>query len=164
MPTQTQRDKLVDELLRRIKFVFGQNTRIYAGDGGIWGAWGRELPCFHYYEMPDSRKLIGNGLYDIILPIQLEYFVKLTRKAGVFEEGREKLQQIQAAIELDERFNVFLNVDSNTTTIRTEEELCIGYEMRTCEIAEILENTLGVGLIYEFRYTDKFLGYEQFRH
>ena len=164
MPTQTQRDKLVDELLRRIKFVFGQNTRIYAGDGGIWGAWGRELPCFHYYEMSDTRKLIGNGLYDIILPIQLEYFVKLTRKAGVFEEGREKLQQVQAAIELDERFTIHTNVDNNSKAIKTNEDICVGYEMRTCEIAEILENTLGVGLIYEFRYVDKFLGYEQFRH
>jgi hypothetical protein len=114
--------------------------------------------------MPDSRKLIGNGLYDIILPIQLEYFVKLTRKAGVFEEGREKLQQVQAAIELDERFTVYMNVDNDSKTIKTDNELCVSYEMRTCEIAEILDNTLGVGLIYEFRYVDKFLGYEKFRH
>jgi hypothetical protein len=160
----TERDKIVDELIRRIKFSFGQDSRIYAGDGGIWGAWGRELPCFHYYEQADTRKLIGNGLYDIILPIQLEYFVKLTRKAGVFEEGREKLQQVQNAIELDERFAVHVNVDSNSKTIRTDDELCVSYEMRTCELAEILDNTLGIGLVYEFRYVDKFLGYEKFRH
>ena len=149
----SERDKIVDELKWRIKAGFGQGTRIYAHDGGVWGAWGRNLPCFHYYELPTEQKLHGKGLYDIILPIQVEYFVKLSRKKDLFEEGREKLVEIQTALELDERFNVH-----NATGCRTTEELCIHYFAKTTEIAEILENVLGVALIYEFRFVDQFLG------
>ena len=155
----SERDKIIDELKRRIKAGFGASARIYAHDGGVWGSWGRNLPCFHYWELPTEQKLYGRGLYDIILPIQVEYFVKLTRKKDLFEEGREKLTEIQTAIELDERFHVY-----TADHVKTGEELCISYFVKTTEIAEMLENVLGVALIYEFRFVDQFLGYEEFRH
>lgn len=166
----SERDKIVDELKWRLRYKFGQGVRIYASDGGVWGSWGRNLPCFHYYELPTEQKLHGQGLYDITFPIQIEYFARLTRKKDLFEEGREKLTEIQEGIELDERFGRHREVSSSSNVAAEHirhllgEDLCVHYFMKTTEITEILENILGVALLYEFRFVDAFLGYEKFRH
>jgi len=148
-----KRDDLITELLRRLKSGFS-GTRIYAGDGGVWGKWGRYLPVIHYYESPADQVLIKPGKYDITLPIQIEYFTRLGNKKDLFPEGREKLNELQAAIELDERFK----------SDDIGNELVYTYSMVANEIVEVLDHVVGIAVIYEFKFTDVFLGYEQYRH
>jgi len=149
----SKRDDLITELIRRLKSSF-VGTRIYAGDGGVWGKWGRALPAIHYYESPADMTLKRPGVYDITLPIQVEYFVRLGKKGDLFPEGREKLGELQAALELDERFK----------SDDTGQELVYTYSMVANEIVEVLDHVVGVAVIYEFKFTDVFLGYEQYRH
>ena len=147
------REEVSKEIKRRVHEGMGR-PKMYEGDGGVWGIWGRILPAIHIYEGATEHKLIKPGLYDIILPVQIEYISRLSDITKVYEEGREKLEQLQAALELDERLRK--NGD--------EEELVIAYSIETTEIADVLSSVLAVAMLYNFRYTDKFLGYEPARH
>lgn len=147
------REKIAKELEYRVREGMGR-PHFYEGDGGVWGIWGRNIPALHVYEGATEHKLIKPGLYDIILPIQVEYISRLSDITKVYDEGREKIEQLQAAIETDERF----------TDRKTGEDLAISYSIETTEIADILSSVLAVAMLYNFRYADKFLGYEPARH
>ena len=147
------RSKVSKEVIRRVRKGMGR-PHTYEGDGGVWGKWGRGIPALHIYEGATEHRLIKPGLYDIILPIQIEFISRLSDITKIYEEGRERLEQMQAALELDERLRE--NGD--------EEDLVISYSIETTEIAEILSSVLAVAMLYNFRYTDAFLGYEPTRH
>jgi len=150
----SKRDDIVNELIRRLKIQFS-DVYYFQGDGGVWGSWGRQLPAIHYYEMPAGWELVKPGMYQVTLPIQLEYFTKLQSKIGLYVEGREKLEKIQQTVELDERFSKGLTPSG---------DLAYTYSMVSDEIIEVMDNLLGVGVIYEFKFTERFLGYETYRH
>jgi len=150
----SKRDDIVNELIRRLKLQFS-NTYYFQGDGGVWGVWGRQLPAIHYYEMPASWELVKPGMYTVTLPIQIEYFTKLRLKTGLYEEGREKLEELQQAIELDERLSKELTPSG---------DLAYTYSIVSDEIIEVMDNLLGVGVIYEIKFTERFLGYQKYRH
>ena len=141
------------EISRRVRKGM-ERPYTYEGDGGVWGKWGRNLPALHIYEGATEHRLIKPGLYDIILPVQIEFITRLNDITKIYEEGRERLEQLQSALELDERLQK--NGDG--------EELVISYSIETTEIADILSSVLAVAMLYNFRYTDKFLGYEPARH
>ncbi|RLF43931.1 MAG: hypothetical protein DRN17_05410 [Thermoplasmata archaeon] len=149
----SKRDDIVNEVIRRVNKGM-EKAYSFQGDGGVWGNWGRSLPALHFYEGATDHELIKPGLYDIELPMQIQYICRLSDSRKVYTEGREKLKKLQTAMELDER----LRKDGDG------EELLISYGMSITEITDILDNVLAVGVVYNLRYTDKFLGYESFRH
>lgn len=149
----SKRDDIVNEALRRVKEGM-RRPHTYEGDGGVWGIWGKSLPALHIYEGSTDHNLIKPGLYDIILPVQIEYICKLRDRRNVYREGREKLTELQTAIELDER----LRQDGDG------EDLVISYSIDITEIGEVINSVLAVSVLYNFRYADNFLGYEPLRH
>lgn len=145
------RQLLSDELFRRLKSL---HIVTFEGDAGVWGEWGRQLPCIHIYEGDTEHELIKPGLYQVMLPISLVYVNRLADRKKINTEGRDQLQKIQCAIELDERF----------TDSVTGNDLVIKYSLVETNIVDILDANVAVGLTYEFFYADRFLGYEINRH
>lgn len=141
------------EVVKRLREGLGR-PQIVEGDGGIWGQWGRSLPCVHVYEQTEETEQIKPGLYQALLPVRFEYINKLSDRKRLFSEGREKLHAVQQALELDERLKSSV----------TEQDLVITYDMRANEILELLDSTFCVILVYNFVYADSFLGYESNRH
>lgn len=148
-----KRDEIIEELKLRLRALDPTPSAIIEGDGGIWGSWGRHLPAVHLYEQASDDEIVKRGLYQITLPIQIEYIVRLNDQSRLYEEGRLKLDQLSTAIELDERFR------SQTTDV----ELALTYFRTTSEIADVLDGVIGIGVIYNFIYSETFKGYECYR-
>lgn len=153
----TKRDELSAEIKRRLRA--GLNSPlIIEGEGGVWGKWSRELPCVHIFEDAAEYDLIKPGLYSVILPVQVEFVTRLTERRAIFSEGREKLNQLQSALELDERFTK----GKGTTT--ESDDLAISFSMVVSDIVEVVPSVLDVAVVYHFSFTERFLGYESKRH
>lgn len=146
----SKRTEIADEVIRRLKTIVPAPVRFVDGTGGIWGNWGRHLPAVHYFEKPDDRVQIKRGLYQVSLPVQIEYIIRVNDKSRMYEEGRVKLDQITTAIELDERLRSSV----------TEKDLVIEYSAVSSEIIDIMDDVLGVGIIYEFVFAEPHKGYE----
>lgn len=155
--TLPKRDSIVIELKRRLKKGLG-NISIIEGNGGIWGSWDRTLPCIHFYEMPTSKQLIKPGKYQVEFPIQLEYVNKLNSQLSVYTEGRNKLSKLEKAIELDERFT------ENFSLPTQGQDLVSSFSCVADEIMSPLPGVVDVGVVYVFKYTEAFHGYELKRH
>lgn len=149
----SKRDDIVTEMIRRLTSAF-PDSYLFEGDGGVWGSWGRQLPAVHYYELTESLEQRKKGVYNVTLPIQIEYFKKMTSRNEMFTEGRATLEELQNAVELDERFAKGL--------VRGQ-DLAYTYSMVSNEIIEVLDSLVGVGVIYEIEYTTPFLGYGKLR-
>ena len=146
----SKRSDIADEVIRRLKTITPAPVRFVDGTGGIWGNWGRSLPAVHYYEKPDERVIVKRGMYQITMPVQIEFIIRVNNKSLMYDEGRLKLEQIISAIEIDERLRSAV----------TEKDTVIDYYSVSTEIIDIMDDVLGVGIIYEFVYADKHKGYE----
>lgn len=146
----TKRTDIADEIKRRLKTIVPAPIRFVDGTGGIWGNWGRHLPAVHYYEKPDAKRIVKRGMYQVVLPVQIEYIIRLSDKSKLYDEGRIKLDQITTAIETDERLRSSI----------TEKDLVIDYYATSSEIIDIMDDVLGVGIIYEFVFAEVHKGYE----
>lgn len=152
-----KRDSVILELRRRLLAGLGK-IPIIEGNGGIWGAWDRNIPCIHIYEMPTSKDLPKPGKYQVELPVQIEYVNKLVSQTSVYTEGRTKLAQLSKVIELDERFT------ENFSLPTQGQDLVSSFSCVADEIMSPLPGVVDVGVIYVFKYTEVFHGYEQKRH
>jgi hypothetical protein len=152
-----KRDEIISELQRRITAKFN-GVPIIEGTGGIWGAWDRKLPCIHIFEATSKRELVKPGRYRIELPIQIEYVSKLNKQDACNSEGRAKMSILQKAIELDERFT------KNKNLITEGSELVHEYFCGADEVVTPLPGIVDVAVLYVFRYSDVFYGYEASRH
>lgn len=150
------RERIVKEFKRRINIKF--NNIIYDGEAGSWGKWTREVPCFHIFELATEQNLVKPGLYQVILPIQLDYVYKVAERNLLFTLGKKMLRDVQFAVELDERFSEFQG------TVDKGEDLCIQYFISNTQIVEVIPTTLVAATTYQFVFVDKFLGYESSRH
>lgn len=151
-----KRSLIITELKRRLLASAQLNTpALIEGDGGVWGQWKTRLPCIHIYEMEEQLEYSSRqkpGLYVKILPIQIDYISRLSKKDLIYSEGREKLADLQIAIELDERFK------------NEGIDLTIDYSMSANEIIEVLPSIVHVAVLYNFRYVENHFGYEASRH
>ena len=148
-----KRDEISKELISRLRELNPAPVALIEGNGGIWGNWGRNIPVVHIYEEPTEEEIVKRGMYQIVLPIRIEYILRLNDKSQIYTEGRAKLKQLSTVIEQDERF----------FSRWVDKELVIDYYRTTSEIADIMDGVLGVGVIYNFIYAEKFKGYEQNR-
>jgi len=150
------RDRIIEEVIRRVLAhnAFA-NCIVYEGSGGVWGVWGRELPCLHIIEKESSEKIVKRGLYEIDLPIQLEYVYSIAPadRKRANKHGRLYLQYMKQALELDENLLEGINTDS------LGDKLVIRYNRIATEIAEVVDDTLDVACVYNFVFAEKFLGY-----
>jgi len=87
------------------------------------------------------------------MPVQIEYIIRVNDKINMYDEGRLKLEQIITAVEIDERLRSSI----------TEKDMVIDYYSVSTEIIDIMDDVLGVGIIYEFVYADTHKGYECYR-
>lgn len=156
------RNQIIEELKRRLEVSKPlKSPTIIEGEGGVWGEWRRELPCIHIFELESTNDYSSRqrpGTYIKTLPIQIDYVSKLTRRDKIYSEGREKLEYLQAAIELDERFT------ENKSTSNEGLDLTIDFFMMADKITEVITNTLHVAVMYNFRFAYQHLGYEVKRH
>lgn len=76
----------------------------------------------------------------------------------MYEEGRRRLVELQTAIELDERFAQRKGLPDESG------DLAISYWMTADEIVEVVDGVVDVAAIYNFVFTEQFLGYERDRH
>lgn len=153
----SKRDDILVELTRRLRSGLN-NPLVVDGEGGIWGLWGGQLPCVHIFEDATQRTHPKPGVYQITLPIQIEYVSRLSSSRYVYEEGRRRLVELQTAIELDERFAQRKGLPDESG------DLAISYWMTADEIVEVVDGVVDVAAIYNFVFTEQFLGYERDRH
>lgn len=153
----TKREDIVLELKRRILLKFPA-IPIIEGTGGIWGAWDRKVPCVHIFEQVSKKELAKPGKYIVELPIQIEYVTRLNKQDACYTEGRAKMYSLQQAIELDERFT------KNRNLITQDKDLTFEYFCGAEEIQTPLPAILDVAVLYVFKFTDSFYGYEVSRH
>jgi hypothetical protein len=119
--------------------------RFYEGGGAVDQL--QFFPSVFIFE--DSEEVSYNkpGKYEKVLPIQIEYFHKLTDPAAIYSEGRRILQAINAVIETDDRFA----------------ELCVKYHMVANQCYEMRVGVVDVVVVYRFYYVDSFLGHDSRR-
>ena len=152
-----KREDIITELKRRLSLKFPNVPQI-EGTGSVWGIWDKKLPVIHIFELPTSRKLVRPGLYEIELHIQIEYVNKMNKQDSCNTEGRAKIALMQQAIELDERF-------AKESKLRSQgSDLAISYFCGADEIATPLPGILDSAVLYVFRFTDTFYGYEISKH
>lgn len=142
----TKRDAIIVELKKRLAEAKWQNKVpwIYEGDGGIDNV--DQFPSVFLYELEEqvnSSDVYRKGLYQKTLPIQIEYFIKITDRKKVPAEGRKIIKLLTSALELDDRFS----------------GLTIQYYMSGNTIVEMRDGVVDVVVLYEFVYADKFMGY-----
>ena len=148
-----KREEISKELLSRLVTLDPLPVALIEGNGGIWGNWGRNIPVVHVYEQATEDDIVKRGMYQIVLPIMVQYIIRLNDKSKIYTEGRAKLRQLISVIEQDERF----------FSRWVEKELVIDYYRTTSEIADIMDGVLGVGVVYNFIYAEPFEGYECYR-
>lgn len=153
----SKREDIIEELKRRITLALPK-APIIEGTGGIWGAWDKKVPCLHLFELPTTRTLVKPGMYQIELQVQIEYVSRLNKQDACNTEGRAKMAVLQQAIELDERFTKNRNLKTQDKDLTTE------YFCGADEIATPLPNIVDVAVLYVFKFTDIFYGYEKSRH
>lgn len=173
MPNWDKRDRVAAELKRRLeaalKYKTGKCVRIVEGDGGMWGSWNTtSLPVVHWFE--DSTAYTYQearerpGVYEVSMPVQLEYIVAVCDKQKIYQEAREALGRLRRAIELDERFAENGGIKGDFGQTVAGEELCIWYGVDATEAVEVANNTLDIAVVYTFIFTEKHLGYTKERH
>ena len=153
----SKREDVIAELKRRILLKF-PGIPIIEGTGGIWGTWDRKVPCIHIFEQVSKKELVKPGKYFVELPIQLEFVNKLMKQDACYTEGRAKMYLLQQAIELDERFT------KNKGLVTQGSDLTVEYFCGAEEIQIPLPAILDVAVLYIFRFTDVYYGYEDSRH
>lgn len=142
----SRRDAIIAELKNRVAAAKWQNKVpwIYEGDGGIENV--EQFPSVFLYEMEEqvnSSDVYRKGLYQKTLPIQIEYFIKITDRKKIPAEGRKIIKLLSDSLELDDRFS----------------NLTIQYYMAGNTIVEMRDGVVDVVVLYEFVYADKFMGY-----
>lgn len=153
----SKREEVIVELKRRIRVKL-PTVPIIEGTGGIWGVWDRKIPCVHIFELPSVRVLSKPGVYLVEFPVQIEFINKLTKQDACYTEGRTKLTILQTAIELDERF-------TKDRLLRTQSlDLVHTYFCGADKIAVPLPNVVDAAVLYVFKFSDTFYGYEASRH
>ena len=153
----SKREDVIKELKRRILAKL-PTVPIVEGTGGIWGAWDKKVPVIHLFELPSVRALVKPGVYQVELQVQIEYVNKLSKQDECNTEGRAKMAVLQKAIELDERFTM-------NSGLKTQgKDLVTSYFCGADEIATPLPNIVDAAVLYVFRFTDVFYGYELARH
>jgi len=152
-----KREDIIIELKRRLSLGF-PNIPLIEGTGNIWGLWDKKLPVIHLFELPSSRNLIKPGLYEIDLQVQIEFVNKLNKQDACNTEGRAKIAAMQQTIELDERFTKEKNLKTQGL------DLAVRYFCGADEIATPLPNILDSAVLYIFKFTDTFYGYESSKH
>lgn len=142
----SKRDAIIAELKKRVDGARWQNKVpwIFEGDGGIDNV--EQFPSVFLYELEEvvtSSDVYRKGLYQKTLPIQIEYFIKITDRKKIPAEGRKIIKLLSSALELDDRFS----------------DLTIQYYMTGNTIVEMRDGVVDVVVLYEFVYVDKFMGY-----
>lgn len=115
-----------------------------------------QLPSTYIFEDKETVRKSETGqrgLYEKVLPIQIEHFVKrASRKEELYPKANDILRQLVTAIELDEN----LRKGGPDTT---GPELVVGYGMISNDIVEMSHEVVNVILVYQVSYYDTFLGY-----
>lgn len=142
----SKREAIIAELRRRVAEAKWQNSTpwIYEGDGGVDNV--EQFPSVFLYELSEqvaSSDVHRKGLYQKTLPIQIEYFIKISDRKKIPAEGRKIISLLASSLELDDRFS----------------DLTIQYYMVGNTIVELREGVVDVVVLYEFVYVDRFLGY-----
>ena len=119
--------------------------RIYEGSGGI--AEVKDFPSVFLFEDAEDIQYNKPGMYQKELDVQIEYFHKVSDSNRVYSEGREILEAIQKAVEIDDRFS----------------ETCVKYFMSANQVFELRDGVVDVVAVYKFYYVDRFLGYDPIR-
>lgn len=138
----TRREEIVQELIQRLTTLGVAPTR------GLVGTQINQFPALYLFE--DTEDVISPkpGVYRRTLPVWIEYFVEVGGTDVVYELGNSLLEEVQQAVELDERFG----------------ELCVFYAMGQNTIYPMTETILELQVRYDFDYLTNFYGYEARRH
>ena len=144
------RDEIVEEFRRRLEVMRGPVKR------------GWDMPpelltpstyIFEDKETVRKSETTRQGLYEKVLPIQIEHFVKrASRKEELYPKANDILRQLVTAIELDENLR-------KGGPDGPGPELVVGYGMIENEIVEMSHEIVNVILVYQASYYDTFLGY-----
>ena len=138
----TKRADIVSELLSRLMALnLAPRRELPASEEGPY-------PAVYLFEDVEFTKLIKPGLYEKKLALWIEYHAEVASVDLVYQYGNILLGEIQAAVEIDERFA----------------GLCIQYGMRENTLAPVGVNALGLLICYDFTYVEEFKGYEPKRH
>ena len=140
------RTSIVNELKRRV-YTIDESLKVVEGTGGFWGKWAGQLPVIHFFENAAERELTRKGLYKIEWSVQIEFVNRWSNdRNDLYDEGRRHLDELQSAIEIDERF----------TCKDTGKDLVAAYFMAADEIVEVTRNVVNTAAIYNFIFFEEF--------
>lgn len=138
---ESKRELIIEELKSRLKSIDGV-VRIVEGGGSIEEL--QDFPTVFIFEEQEVSECTKIGMYEKTLPVQIEFFIKLSDTSLVYPEGRKVLREITTALEIDDRFS----------------ELCVKYAMSANQIFEMRPGVVDVVVVYDFVYVEKFLGHD----
>jgi len=143
------RDEIVEEFRRRLEVMRGPVKR------------GWDMPpeiltpstyIFEDKEKVQKSDVERRGLYEKVLPLQIEHFAKRApSKEELYPKANAIMRQLVAAIELDENLR-------KGGPDGPGPELVVGYGMIENDIVEMSHEVVNVILVYQVSYYDTFLG------
>lgn len=144
------RNEIVEEFRRRLKVMKGPVFRGWDMPPEI------QTPSTYIFEDKEEvrkSETEQRGLYEKVLPIQIEHFVKrASRKEELYPKANDILRQLVSAIELDENLR-------KGGPGGPGPELVVGYGMTENDIVEMSHEIVNVILVYRVSYYDTFLGF-----
>lgn len=151
-----RRLQIVDEMSRRL--IRGLKEPLFRGFAHIPV---ETFPSIYMFEDEEKVLKVKPGLYRKTLPLIIERFSKVPSNVESYVYGNRRLQEMVAAIELDERLCEGFNQGD---IVDTTHELAIDYSMTSNVIVEMSNSVLDVVVTYEIDYVSPFLGYQVARH
>lgn len=144
---------IVTEVVRRLK------TIPLKGDVNI-GIPGQDLdtyPCIWVYVDDESPKYVKYGVYNISLPIYIEYYKKGIKKNDVYHFATAMKAELKTALETDERMTITYN--------KILQDLVSKYYRVATNYIYYVEPhaVVGVSMTYMFEFVDTFKGLERRR-
>jgi hypothetical protein len=152
----TKRLQIVNEVSRRL--TTGLKEPLFRGFAHIPV---KTFPSVYVFEDEEKSEKVKPGLYRKWLPLVVERFLKVPSNVESYIYGNRRLQEMVAAIELDERLCEGFNLGD---TVDTTHELVINYSMTSNVIIEMNNDILDVVVTYVMDYVSPFLGYQVGRH
>jgi hypothetical protein len=147
---QHARDEIVEEFRRRLQVMKGPVHRGWDYTTEI------QTPSTYIFEDKETvrkSEVQRQGLYEKVLPLQIEHFVKrASRKEELYPKANDILRQLVTAIELDENLR-------KGGPDGPGPELVVGYGMTENDIVEMSHEVVNVILVYQVSYYDTFLGF-----
>lgn len=104
-PAETQREKIIAELERRLETIrdpaTGKKTLVERGYAGVDID---KLPKIIIFEDEETIVESKRGLYQKTLPLWIEFFRNVNEPRQIYIQGNRMFAEVRRAVELDERF------------------------------------------------------------